>query len=125
VELQPGIPQGKRGKAATKRQFSPRGGPAWQSRNRISEYLPQRRQGRKGRRLRVKIIRKNFYLSPLNLATLPFDFTQGGEVLEPRLGGRNFRPRVLSASRSFAHAAQILNYSSTKDTKEEFSRKDG
>ena len=52
----------------------------------------------------MKIIRKNFYLSLLNLATL-------------RLGGRKFRLRVLSASRSFAHAAQILNYSSTKTTK--------
>ena len=33
-----------------------------------------------------------------------------------RLGGSNFRLRVLSVSRSFAHAAQILNYSSTEFT---------
>jgi hypothetical protein len=33
-------------------------GAARHSRNEISEYLPQRRKGRKGRRLRVNIIRK-------------------------------------------------------------------
>src|SRR5438105_12056507 len=65
---------------------------ARQSDNQISEYLPQRRKGRKGRkgrRLRMKINPTSFHLSPLNLATL-------------RLGGRNFRLRVLSASRSLA-----------------------
>src|SRR5258705_2403013 len=49
-----------------------------------SDYLAQRRQGRKVWRLRVKIICKSFHLSLLNLATL-------------RLGGRNFRLRLLSA----------------------------
>jgi len=43
----------------------------------------------------MKIIPTSFYLSPLNLATL-------------RLGGRNFRLRVLSASRSLAQAMQIV-----------------
>jgi hypothetical protein len=35
-------------------------GPARQSRNQSSEYLSQRRQDREGRRIRVRIIRKNF-----------------------------------------------------------------
>ena len=35
---------------------------ARQSRNQSSEYLPQRRKGRKGRRLRVKIIRVFIFL---------------------------------------------------------------
>jgi len=41
------------------------GGPARQSRNRNSEYLPQRRKGRKVRRLRVKIIYKSFCPFPI------------------------------------------------------------
>ena len=53
------------------------------SRNRSSEYLPQRRKGRKVRRLRVKIIYKSFCPFPITLAPL-------------RLGGRNSRLRVLS-----------------------------
>ena len=53
------------------------------SRNRNSEYLPQRRKGRKVRRLRVKIIYKSFCPFPMTLAPL-------------RLGGRNSRLRVLS-----------------------------
>src|SRR5258705_8216937 len=53
------------------------------SRNRNSEYLPQRRKGRKVRRLRVKIIYKSFCPFPITLAPL-------------RLGGRNSRLRVLS-----------------------------
>ena len=53
------------------------------SRNRNSEYLPQRRKGRKVRRLRVKIIYKSFCPFPISLAPL-------------RLGGRNSRLRVLS-----------------------------
>ena len=55
-------------------------GPVRQSRNRNSEYLPQRRKGRKVRRLRVKSFIRVFVLSP-----------------QPwRLGGRNSRLRVLS-----------------------------
>ena len=77
--------------------------PVRQSGNKL-EYLPQRRKGRKVRRLRVKIIPTSFYLSPLNLATL-------------RLGGKNFRLRVLSASRSLAQAMQIVTCSNTKATK--------
>ena len=46
---------------------------------------------------------KGYCLSSLNLATL-------------RLGERNLRRRVRSASRSFAQATQITNYSSTKRT---------
>src|ERR1700752_2032771 len=57
--------------------------PVRQSRNRNSEYLPQRRKGRKVRRLRVKIIYKSFCPFPVTLAPL-------------RLGGRNSRLRVLS-----------------------------
>src|SRR5258705_2888875 len=71
------------------------------SRNRNSEYLPQRRKGRKVRRLRVKIIYKSFCPFPITLAPL-------------RLGGRNSRLRVLSMARLFAQAAQIFNYSNTK-----------
>src|SRR5437773_1997717 len=63
------------------------------SRNRNSEYLPQRRKGRKVRRLRVKIIYKSFCPFPITLAPL-------------RLGGRNSRLRVLSMVRLFAQAAQ-------------------
>src|SRR4030095_8313671 len=57
--------------------------PVRMSRNRNSEYLPQRRKGRKVRRLRVKIIYKSFCPFPITLAPL-------------RLGGRNSRLRVLS-----------------------------
>ena len=71
------------------------------SRNRNSEYLPQRRKGCKVRRLRVKIIYKRFCPFPVTLAPL-------------RLGGRNSRLRVLSMARLFAQAAQIFNYSNTK-----------
>lgn len=78
---------------------------ARRSRNRISEYLPQRRQDRKGRTIPVKIIRNIFIFPPPNLATL-------------RLGGSNFRLRVLSASRSFAQAGQNITDSNTKSTKE-------
>ena len=56
---------------------------ARQSRNRNSEYLPQRRKGGKVRRLRVKIIYKSCCPFPITLAPL-------------RLGGRNSRLRVLS-----------------------------
>src|SRR5580765_5301827 len=78
--------------------------PARQSDNPISEYLPQRRKGCKGRRLRMKIIPASFYLSPLNLATL-------------RLGGRSFRLRVLSASRSLASGHANCDLCNTKATK--------
>jgi len=37
------------------------------SRNRNSEYLPQRRKGRKGRRKNVKIIRKKYLYFPFEL----------------------------------------------------------
>src|SRR6266478_6140019 len=57
--------------------------PARQSGNRNSEYLAQRRKGRKVRRLREKIIHKSFCPFPITLAPL-------------RLGGRNSRLRVLS-----------------------------
>src|SRR4051794_10137839 len=57
--------------------------PVRQSRKRNSEYLPQRRKGRKVRRLRVKIIYNSFCPFPISLAPL-------------RLGGRNSRLRVLS-----------------------------
>jgi hypothetical protein len=40
---------------------------ARQSRNQMSEYLSQRRKGRKGRRKNVKIIRKNIYFSSFEL----------------------------------------------------------
>ena len=63
--------------------FSTTKAPVRLSRNRNSEYLPQRRKGRKVRRLRVKIIYKSFCPFPITLAPL-------------RLGGRNSRLRVLS-----------------------------
>jgi hypothetical protein len=44
--------------------------PARQSRNQSSEYLSQRRKGRKGRKKPTKIISHRFYLSPSNLAIL-------------------------------------------------------
>src|SRR5258705_6907159 len=53
--------------------------PARQSRNRNSEYLPQRRKWRKVRRLRVKIIHKSLCPFPITLAPL-------------RLGGGSSRP---------------------------------
>ncbi len=43
-------------------------GPARQGRNRNSEYLAQRRQGRKGRRITVNNFSKIIHLSPPNLA---------------------------------------------------------
>jgi hypothetical protein len=52
----------------------------------------------------MKIIRESFHLSPLNFAPL-------------RLGGKNFRARVLSATRSFAQATQIPNDRNKKNTK--------
>jgi hypothetical protein len=82
-------------KASIKNQITTKD-PARRSRNQISEYLPQRRKGREGRRLRVKVFHKRSYLSLLSLATL-------------RLGGRNFRLRVRSACRSFVQATQISN----------------
>src|SRR5438094_10545277 len=66
--------------------------PARQSRNRNSEYLPQRRKGRKVRRLRVKIIYKSFCPFPVTLAAWREKFP----------------------TRLFARGAQILNYSNTK-----------
>src|SRR5438105_10393440 len=72
--------------------------PARQSRNRNSEYLPQRRKGRKVRRLGVKIIYKSFCPFPINLGA----FAAWREKFPTRI---------------FARAAQILNYSNTKSTK--------
>jgi hypothetical protein len=66
--------------------------PARRRRNQISEYLPQRR---KGRRLQVRIIGKIF------------------SSFRSKLG--DFAPwRVRSVSRSFAQAMQILTFSNTK-----------
>ena len=65
------------------------------SRNRNSEYLPQRRKGRKVRRLRVKIIYKSFCPFPITLAPLREEFPT---------------PSTFDA-RLFAQAAQIFNYS--------------
>src|SRR4029077_9396477 len=71
------------------------------SRNRNSEYLPQRRKGRKVRRLRVKIIYKSFCPFPVTLAAWREEFPT---------------PSTFDA-RLFAQAAQIFNYSNTKATK--------
>src|SRR5882672_4236874 len=67
--------------------------PARQSRNRNSECLPQRRKGRKVRRLRVKIIYKSFRPFPITFAPWREEFL----------------------TRLFAQAAEILNYSYTKE----------
>src|SRR6266513_4420052 len=69
--------------------------PVRRSRNRNSEYLPQRRKGRKVRRLRVKIIYKSFCPFPTTLAPL-------------RLGGRNSRLRVLSIPDYLRRPRQFL-----------------
>src|SRR5258705_8270875 len=66
------------------------------SRNRNSEYLPQRRKGRKVRRLRVKIIYKSFCPFPVTLAPL-------------RLGGSDSRLRVLSMVGYLRGARKFLN----------------
>src|SRR6476620_11934866 len=71
------------------------------SRNRNSEYLPQRRKGRKVRRLRVKIIYKSFCPFTITLAPWREEFPT---------------PSTFDA-RLFAQAAQIFNYSNTKDTR--------
>jgi len=63
------------------------------SRNRNSEYLPQRRQGRKGRRKHVKIFRKNICLFPPNFASL-------------RLCGKHIRIRESSITGKFTQAAR-------------------
>ena len=70
-----------------------RGSPPANNRNRNSEYLPQRRQGRKGRRKHVKIFRKNICLVPPNLASL-------------RLCGRHIRIRESSITGKFTQAAR-------------------
>src|SRR6185295_9452636 len=70
------------------------------SRNRNSEYLPQRRKGRKVRRLRVKIIYKSF-CPPRNLGA----FAPWREEFPT--------PSTFDA-RLFSQAAQIFNYSNTK-----------
>src|SRR3990170_2455688 len=70
-----------------------RGSPPANNRNRNSEYLPQRRQGRKGRRKHVKIFRKNICLFPPNLASL-------------RLCGRHIRIRESSITGKFTQAAR-------------------
>jgi hypothetical protein len=76
-------------------------GPVRLSRNRNSEYLPQRRKGRKVQRLRVKIIYKSFCPFPITLAPWREEFST---------------PSTFDA-RLFAQAAQIFNYSNTKDTR--------
>src|SRR5580765_1168545 len=68
------------------------------SRNRNSEYLPQRRKGRKVRRWRVKIIYKSCCPFPITLAPWREEF-QTPSTFDARL---------------FAQAAQIFNYSNTK-----------
>jgi hypothetical protein len=68
---------------------------AQQSRNQISEYLPQRREG-------AKVLKKT--KSYLNLASL-------------RLRGRMIRLRDVSHVGKSARPAQILRHSNTKDTK--------
>ena len=70
-----------------------RGSPPANNRNQNSEYLPQRRQGRKGRRKHVKIFRKNIFLFPPNLASL-------------RLCGRHIRIRESSITGKFTQAAR-------------------
>ena len=79
-------------------------GPSAVSRNRNSEYLPQRRKGRNVRRLRVKIIYKSFCPFPINLGA----FAPWREEFPT--------PSTFDA-RLFAQAAQIFNYSNTKTTK--------
>ena len=77
-----------------------------------SEYLPQRRKGRKVRRLRVKIIYKSFCPFPHKLGA----FAPWREEFPT--------PSTFDA-RLFAQAAQIFNYSNTKITKERrFNRKE-
>jgi hypothetical protein len=77
---------------------------ARQSRNQISEYLAQRRKGRKVRSLGLKFIRKGAIVLPLNLATL-------------RLGEKS------SESELFAQATQILNYSRARSRPVTFRRR--
>ena len=89
--------------------------PARQSRNRNSEYLPQRRQGRKGRKITVKKFSKIIHLFPPNLACFaPLRLNSGHAWREsiPRV-------RVFQVTGKFERAAQILQYSSTKSTKVE------
>src|SRR3970040_1761906 len=70
-----------------------RGPPPANNRNRNSESLPQRRQGRKGRKKHVNIFRKNNCLFPPNLASL-------------RLCGRHIRIRESSITGKFTQAAR-------------------
>ena len=70
-----------------------RDSPPANNRNRNSEYLPQRRQDRKGRRKHLKIFRKNNCLFPQNLASL-------------RLCGRHIRIREYSITGKFTQAAR-------------------
>jgi hypothetical protein len=57
--------------------------------------------------------KKKKYLVELGVLC-PFDVAQGGESIEPRLGGRNIRIRHGSCVAKFAQAAKTLNHSSTK-----------
>jgi len=70
------------------------------------------RKGAKAQRKNELSFRTKREIFPRSLAFARDDRPWACHLASLRLGGRNFRLRVLSASRSFAHAAQILNYSS-------------
>jgi hypothetical protein len=75
---------------------------AQQSRNRNSDYLPQRRKGRKGRKNNGEKFSKIIHLLPPNLAC----FAPWRESI-PRV-------RVFQITGEFAQAAQTSSYSNTK-----------
>ena len=53
----------------------------------------------------MKIIRKKFLYFPFELGALPFDLAQGGEFIEPRLGGKNIQIREPSTFAIFKRLA--------------------
>jgi len=88
--------------------------PARLSRNRISDYLPQRRQGRKGRRKHVKIFRKNICLFPPNLASLRLCGSRVFSGSEVRNTNRNFAYFRLVLRRCFYPVCCSLRISSMR-----------
>jgi hypothetical protein len=71
------------------------------NRNAISEYFPQRRKGRKVRRLGMVINRKSFFHVPLNLATL-------------RLGGSKLRIGAVLCFGTFAGDTKVSKHCNAK-----------
>jgi hypothetical protein len=80
--------------------------PARRSRNRNSDYLPQRRKGRKVRKITVKQFLQNNPSLPSELGVLC------------ALAGINPLSSNIPDTGKFARAAQTLRYSSTKGTKD-------